>query len=223
MIAFESTRSGSEQVWLHHQDGVKKLSNFPTDTYIYGIKWAIDGNRLLVNANNQLTQLSLDGKTHTYTLPYAVLKLFSWDSEINNVLALVSIKGIHRLANINLNTSSVSTVTEKRVNWAAKNKAGDVIFTDHMDRFWQIGPIEEMPIAPLDGQSDNEMRFVLKENSIYGVNEQKQLWSYDFYNKTFKSLGKLPHNIDFISDINDEYVFATLRVSARKEVVELLL
>lgn len=71
------------------------------DTYIYGVKWASDGQSLLVNANDQLTQLSVDGSQAHFDFSYPVHRLFGWNSDQNQVLANIRINGSIKLALLN--------------------------------------------------------------------------------------------------------------------------
>ena len=92
-----------------------------------------------------------------------------------------------------------------------------------MNRFWQPGPVEDQHIEALDGQASKKQRFVIKDNVIYGINTDFQLWSYALNEKLFKVIGKLPRNVDYLTDINQAQLLMTIRVSSNKEVVELIL
>ena len=91
-----------------------------------------------------------------------------------------------------------------------------------MDRFWLSGAVEDEHIAALQGQGSDK-QFVIYNNTLYGINEANQLWSYQLNDERFAILGTVPAHVDNITDVNDAYVLMTLRVKAKKEVVELLL
>ena len=91
-----------------------------------------------------------------------------------------------------------------------------------MDRFWQPAPAEDQLIEPLETQG-SDMRFVIKNNIIYGVNEDFQLWSYDLNKSTFEILGNVPEKIDYITDINQTDILFSIRITAKKEVAEIIL
>jgi len=223
LIAYQSVRSGEEQLWIADDNGARQLTNFPMDTYIGGMGWAADGNSILVNANNVLTQVYLDSTQNAVALQYPVSRLFQWDSKNNSALALVRIKGVLRFVELNLTNASTRIINHKRVTWALKSESGQIIYKDHMDRFWRPGPAEEQPITALDGQGRARSGFLLKDNVIYGVNEDFQLWSYGLDHQRFEIIGKLPHNIDDLNDINETTLLLTVRISAAKEVAELSL
>jgi transcriptional activator of cad operon len=66
-------------------------------------------------------------------------------------------------------------------------------------------------------------RFITKNNMIYGVNKTFQLWSYDLDEDTVEPLGQLPLNTDDLTNINQTDILLSIRITAKKEVAELVL
>ena len=223
LIAYESERSGVEQLWITDGKGSQQLTHFPMDTYLSGMAWAADGKSLLINANNELTQVTLDSKQKTFALEYPIVQLFQWDSQNNSALLLLRIKGILKFVELNLTNSEIHFINDKVVNWALKSENGQLVYKDHMDRFWQPGPAEDQLIEALEGQGGAKQGFLIKDNVIYGINNDSQLWSYALNEEEFEIIGELPNNIDDLSDINQTKLLITVRVSAKKDVVELTL
>jgi len=223
LIAYTSKRSGEAQLWITEGKSSRQLTHFPIDTNIYGIDWAADGKSILVNANSELTQVYLDSKLQTFPLEYSMVQLFQWDSKSNSALLLVRIRGVLKLAELNLATSETKIINDKNVNWALKSESGQLVYTDHLDRFWRPGPAEDSRIEALDGQANNKLKFLIKDNIIYGFNDDFQLWSYTLKEERFEIIGELPKNVDDLTDINQAMIMITVRVSAKKEVVELIL
>jgi DNA-binding winged helix-turn-helix (wHTH) protein/Tol biopolymer transport system component len=223
LIAFKSRRSGDNQIWITDGNGSQQLTHFPIDSYIYGLDWAADGQSILVNANNTLTQVTLDSNETPFQLEHPVVQLFQWNSEDNSALLLVRIKGILKFGEFNLNNSEFSVITDKKVNWALKSEDGRLIYTDHLNRFWQPGPAEDQLIDSLEGKGGKEQRFKIKNNVVYGINEEVQLWSYDLNKDKFEVLGNMPKNMDSLTDINQTDILLTIRIAAKKEVAELIL
>ena len=222
LIAFKSDRTGDDQVWITSDDGVRQLSHFPIDTYIWGLDWAADGQSLLVNVNNTLVQVNLDSSEKIFSFNHRVNQLFQWDSINNTALVTARIKGVLTFGELDLTTSKFKVINNKTVKWAKKSEDGRIIYTDSMDKFWQPGPAEDQMIAVLEKQGSDK-RFIIKNNVIYGVNETFQLWSYDLKSDEFNELGKVPSTIDYITDINESDVIFTIRITAKKEVIELIL
>ncbi|NQZ20867.1 MAG: winged helix-turn-helix domain-containing protein [Colwellia sp.] len=223
LIAFKSTRSGEGQVWITDGKGAQQLTNFPIDSYISGLDWAADGESVLVNVNDMLTQVNLDSSHIVFPLSHPVVQLYQWNSEDNTALLLVRIKGILTFGEFNLNNSEFSVITDKKVSWALKSEDGRLIYSDLLNRFWQPGPAEDQLIDALEGKGRKKQRFKIRDNVVYGINEEFQLWSYDLNKDNFKVLGNMPKNIDSITDINQTDILLTVRISAKKEVAELTL
>ncbi len=222
LIGFMSRRSGQEQLWITDGINSQQLTNFQLDTRIDGMNWAKDGKSILVNANNQLTQVFLDSSIKLFPMEYLVEQLFQWDSEANTVLMNVYIRGILKFVEFNLNNSELRVINDNKVNWALKTEEGRLIYTDLMDRFWQSGPAEYQLIDALEDQGSKKP-FLLKNNVIYGISDKLQLWSYDLNDATFKSLGKTPDEKDYLTDINQTDILLTTMISGKKEVAELIL
>ncbi|WP_251357876.1 winged helix-turn-helix domain-containing protein [Kangiella sp. TOML190] len=220
LIAFISNRSGESQIWLTSGKDLRQLSRFPMDTYLYELAWSNDGKSLLVNADQTLIQIFLDGTEKRFSLDQPIHQLFQWDSESQTTLAVVQIKGILKFAEINLASLEISIINNKKIHWAAKTKDDQMIYMDQLNRFWKSGPAEDILIDKLNEQGTNK-RFRLKDNLIYGINDDFQFWSYSLANDTFKIIRNAPRNIDYLTDINRDQLLMTIRASAKKEVAEL--
>ncbi len=223
LIAFWSERSGEEQLWISDGKGPQKLTDFPMDTYINGIAWAADGKSLLVNANNELTQVFLDSTQKTIPIEHPAIRLYQWDSKNNSALIALRIEGIIKIVEFDLNKSGFREVSDKFVLWTLKSEDGRLILYDHMGQFWQPGAVEPQQIKALNKQGGKSKSFVIKNNIIYDINDDNQLWSYDLNNDDFKILGEISDDVDYLTDINQTQLLMTIQVSAKKEVVELSL
>lgn len=91
-----------------------------------------------------------------------------------------------------------------------------------MDRFWLTSSVEDEFIHPLASQG-SQVGFVLENDTLYGVNDNHEFWSYSLNSKQFQILGKAPSNIDYITDIHNGNVFVSVMASGKKEVAELTL
>ena len=224
LVAFRSRRSGQEQIWVSDGVSSQQLTNFQLDTRIDGMNWAMDGASILVNANRQLTQVFLDPSIKPTFIPlgHSVEQLFQWDSEANTALMNVRIKGVIKLVEFNLNNSAFRLIHDNQVNWALKTEEGRLIYTDQMDRFWQSGPAEYQLIDALDNQGSDKP-FLVKNDVIYGVSDELQLWSYDLNDNSFKRLGKMLDDFDYLSDVNQTEILLTVMITGKKEVAELVL
>ncbi|WP_299579542.1 winged helix-turn-helix domain-containing protein [uncultured Microbulbifer sp.] len=222
LIAFTSRRSGEDQVWIADGSDLQQLTRFPMDTNIYGISWSADGQSILVSANQVLSKISLDGSREAFSLAHPVDRLFQWDSVSNLALLTLTVKGVTKFAEVNLDNLEISIIDDTQVHWAQRSEDGRLIYMDHMNRFWQPGPAEDQLIEALVHQG-SEKRFVIKENMIYSINRDNQLWSYDLSTGNFSVLREVHRDIDYLTDINQENLMITYVVAAKKEVAELFL
>jgi len=226
LIAFKSDRSGEDQLWITDGNSPQQLTYFPIDSRINGQDWAADGKSILVNVNNMLTQVTLDSKQESkqefFPFEQRIEQLFHWNSKDNTALITARIKGLITFGEFNLNNQEFRAITDKKVNWALKSEDGRLIYTDQLDRFWQPGPAEDQLIKSLEHQGSDK-RFITKNNVIYGINEELQLWSYNLNENTFEIIGNTPINLDYLTDINQIDILLSIRISAKKEVAELTL
>ena len=222
LIAYTSRRSGNSQVWFTNGNGSQQLSHFPMDTYVTGLIWSADGQSVLVNVVSELKRLYLDGRETTIHLEQPVYSLFHWDNDKQTVIAMMRQQGVEKFVEINMANSDIRVINDKSVAWAHKSENGQLIYMDNIDRFWQPGAAEDQLITALDGQGSDK-GFIIKDNVIYGINDNFQLWSYALDDKAFRLIGYLPNTIDHITDIHQQQLLMTMRIAARKDVVELTL
>lgn len=238
LIAYFSEGDGTSQVWTTtipqgaagsqndfphsaaDSNYTKQRSQFPTNTYVRNILWAADGQSLLVNASSQLTRLYLNSEEEAISLNYPVRSLFHWDSQNKTAVANILYKGVNTLVELNLTNSEFRVLTHHDVTWAAKTVTGELIYKDNADKLWISGAIENELIPELTTQGSHQ-NFIVKNDVVYGINDHYQLWKYMLENGTVELLGQLPETVDYITDVNDNAILITLRVAARKDVVEL--
>ncbi len=223
LIAFVSNRTGEDQLFISDGDGTgpQQLTQLPIDSFIRGIDWAQDGQSILVSANYQLTQVSLDASQQSLPTDFPILRLFQWDSQNNSVLALARINGQITSIEYDLNTSEHSVLSDKNVLWALRSDEGQLIYKDYQGRFWQPGAVEDERIKPLDNQSGKSKSFVINGNTIYAINNDNQLWSYDLTRETYDVLGEVRSDVNALTDINQTNLIMTIQISDKKELVEL--
>ena len=238
LIAFYSRRSGDDQVWISGNGDPRQITNFPVDTRIQGMEWADDGNSLLLNANNTLTQVYLNStlqgengqasgeengqgrKAISYPLTHPILVLFQWNSADNTALALARIEGIPVLIELDLASLEITKLSDDPVLWAQKTSDGQLIYKDRLDQFWRPGAAEDQQIEVLKNHGSKTKSFLLKNDVIYSINEENKLWQYDLNTNVFEVLGDVGQNVDYLSDVKGSKILMAIRVSAKKEIVE---
>lgn len=222
-IAFTSRRTGTDQVWLF--DGARStvLSNFPSGNYIRDIHWSSDGSRLLVLTDQKLQLMLLSKELSPIEFSYPVVDLFHWDAETQRVVAKIILNGIGKLVEIDLVTLEHRLLTNQKVKWAAHSQRGDLIFMDHLARFWRKtnGAVEATLIEPLVEQGSSK-RFIVNNELLHGINRENQLWSYNLQSADFNILTTVTKDIDYLTDVSNNEFLVTFVVAEKKEVVELV-
>ncbi|WP_462156511.1 hypothetical protein [Pseudoalteromonas sp. GB56] len=170
----------------------------------------------------ELKRIYLDGRVEAIHYTPPVTQLFGWDSQNQIAFATVRLQGVSTLVKIDLAANETHVVHNQSIRWAQQNSDSTVVYMDKLDRFWHPNGHEDELIASLNDQGSNK-RFVIHHGIIYGINEQTQLWSYDIARKHFSVLAQLPDKVDHIADINDNQLLLALRITARKQVIELSL
>ena len=220
-IAFASKKTGTMQVWLVDENGAKMRSNFPKGTRINNLYWDHKGDKLLVLADMEMILLGADGESETYDFAHPVTELFHWDSQSQTAMANILVNGVRKFVEIDLAKLRYRRINDKYVSWAVKTREGALIFTDHLDRFWlkEAGGAEDTLIEALSAQGSLK-RFVVAHGSVYGINKQERLWSYELESGVFNVIAEMQSNVDYLTDANDQALLLSFVVAAKKEVVE---
>jgi len=219
LIAFISSRSGTEQIWLKDKNEVSKLTNFAMGTAIDSFRWSETGESVLVVADSMLTKVLLDKTIINYPLTFAVPKLFHWSVE-NNILALIRKGGEQQLVFYNLETHKLTKHVSADIKWAAKANDGKIVYLDDDNVFWLIKGGEKQLITQLYQQVGSQ-RFIIKNDMIYSMNRKAKLWQYDIEGQVFTVIGQLDKYTNFVSDLRKDELLLTHILSAKKEIVML--
>lgn len=220
ILAFNSERSGHNQIWLLENTDLRQLSQLAVDASLREFFWAQDGKSILALVDGELFQFYLNGNQRAFAFAHPIQSLLYFDSEQNSALANVSVGGLSKYSTLDLKQQSFQVLNEKTVRWAKKTEQGQIIYMDHLDRFWQSGTMEDVLIDQLSKQG-SDRQFAIHQSTLYGINDSLQLWSYHLDNRTFSLLGKLPESIDNISYANAKNLVFTQRISAQKELIEI--
>lgn len=223
-IAFISERTGNEQLWLantNSQQQPKMLSALPEGSYVGNIEWNQQGSGVMVLANSELYQVSIEGEQRKYPSRYPVLDLFHWDSQHNIVIANIEIASMMKFVEIDLTTMDYQLINNKLVNWAVKTPDGPLVFLDHLHRFWLHTQLEDKLLPQLNNKTKRKARFVMHGQTIYSIDKQEQLWSYHLETQEFTTLGNSLQQADYLTDASADELLFTFVIAAKKEVVEL--
>lgn len=221
-VALMSKRSGSAQIWMTNNQGEQafQLSKFKQNSSISSFVWSLNGQRLAVCVNDKLKLLSLDGQQVQLDTHFAVERIYQWIDD-KNLLLSVNDPELKQLIVFNIETKTSLKTGLDNVFWAQYAPQGELLYFDVNRRLWKKENDHTKQILGLDEHLDSK-RFIMRQNKLYGVNWQSQLWQFDATTEQFAVLQQLNENVWWVSDINDEQLLITEFVAAKQEIVELL-
>ncbi|WP_340677408.1 winged helix-turn-helix domain-containing protein [Paraglaciecola sp.] len=221
-IAFLSKRSGSAQIWMTNIKGEQafQLSKFKQNSSISSFVWSLNGQRLAVCVNDKLKLLSLDGQQVQLDTHFAVEQIYQWIDD-KNLLLSVNDPELKQLIVFNIETKTSLKTGLDNVFWAQYAPQGELLYFDVNRRLWKKENGHTKQILGLEEHLDSK-RFIMRQNKLYGVNWQNQLWQFDATSEQFAVLQQLNENVWWVSDIYDEQLLITEFVAAKQEIVELL-
>ncbi|WP_440875773.1 winged helix-turn-helix domain-containing protein [Thalassotalea sp. PLHSN55] len=218
LIAFVSLRSGTRQLWLHDNGKTYQLTKFPQGLKSTRYDWSPDGSALVVNVKNQVTIVKLDGSYQTLETPIAVKLVMPWTHQ--NKLLITDIQaGKAQLFSVDIDTGSTTNLNIEHVLWSAYINDEQLVYLDNKNNFWRYESESARPISMLNNKLLGD--YVLpKNNALYGINSQAQLWKFDLETNTLQTIATLDKNITYVSDIKNEQMLATKFIGGRRELVE---
>ncbi|MCJ8273765.1 MAG: hypothetical protein MJK04_30750, partial [Psychrosphaera sp.] len=225
LIAFISSRSGSNQIWLGgpapRQLSKLAENKLAVDTFI----WSLDGQSIFYLANHQLQLLNLNGQTVPLNTPFKILKLYQ---QIDSQRLLLNVLDGQRpkLLIFNINTGQQQVLYDGHPHWAQLSDNHDVFITDEDKHFNQVIQGVMQPMQQLEAIRAWAKFYFLKnpqtqQNQLLIFDEDNTLWVYDLASKRNNELLKIDKSIKHIDSIDLEHqrlLFSKI-VSAKREVV----
>ena len=225
LIAFFSRRSGMGQVWIKNQESSYQLTQFEQGIATARFSWSPDGSVLAVNLNHQIALVNLDGSHKVIKLetlpnkaPLAVDQLMPWTQQ-DKVLVTDNQAGKHQLFSVDINSGKVTDLKLDNVLWAAYDNNNDIIFADQQNNLWLHSAEGTQPLPLLDNKLFGNY-LLLKDDLLYGIDSQAQLWRYHLNTNQLETIATLDKDIIYISDIRGEQLLATKFIGGRRELVE---
>jgi len=219
LIAFISSRSGVSQLWVQGKEQLTQLTNFPVDTVISNFSWSPSGTNIMVAANSEIFNISLDKTIEKIPLRFAVVNLFQWQGN-NDLLMNIRQGGQPLLITYNLTSQQITTLVKREIKWALKTEFEQLLYLDSSNSVWIQNNNKPRAITKLINQFASP-RFIFNNGQIYSINKHKNLWSYTLETDAFKELGTMDSYTNFISDIKQSELLLTQVIAAKKEVVVL--
>lgn len=219
-IAFISERTGEPQIWLTSASGTRMISQFPKGTNLSNMRWDATGETLLVHSERELYYLSPGAAANVIPFEHPVLQLYHWDSGSRLVVAGILVNGLYKFVEIDLSSLAYRLINNHKVKWATKSANSPLVYIDTLGRIWQYAEVEAKLIGPLGGQG-SEKGFVVDEQTVYGINRDNQLWSYELTSGELQMLAEVTPDIDYLTDARGDQLLLSMVIAAKKEVIEL--
>ena len=219
LIAFLSSRSGSNQIWLSGPQP-RQLSQLlenksPVDDFI----WSSDGKSIVYLANHQLQLLNLNGKTTSLDTPFKILKLYQQLDNQQLLLSVVDGKKA-KLLIFNINTGVQQTLYNGYTRWAQLSDNHGLFMADEDMQLNHVTKGIKQPIEQLRSIK-TWAQFYYQQNQLLIFDEDNTLWVYNLAQKRIKPLLKIDKSIKHIDsiDLKRQRLLFTKIVSSKREVV----
>jgi len=219
LITFISERSGTKQLWITDDKHPQQLTQFPLGTTFDGIAWSTDSESIFTAVNGNLYRVSLAGKVELIPLDVMVNQLYQSDFS-NTLLLLTGGSSKNKLMTFNTLNGELTLSAETDVHWAAMNENGVMVYLDENHDYWRIDSMNTFKITDLN-HSQRNYRMVMTKKALIGINDNHQLWSFNFHTDKYKVIQQLNKYAGYLSDVQQEQLLLTQIISAKKEIVEL--
>lgn len=219
LVAFVSYRTGAAQIWLLDGEKHFQLSHFDQGLQNSHFSWSPDGQRIVVNVDDQIAFLELNGNVETLETNLKVKVIMPW-KEPTKLQFTSDQNDKNELFELDITSKLATRTNLHKVRWAVKTSNSETLFVDQQNRFWLHSDAGSKPLPKLTDQLFGS-RALHQLDYLYGTNSRDQLWRYQIADDTFEVLLPLAENVSFVSDIRGPNMLVTLFVGGRRELVEL--
>jgi DNA-binding winged helix-turn-helix (wHTH) protein len=220
-ITFFSKRSGSTQIWQTDIAGenATQISQFPSSSKVSDFVWSDDGQRIATTVNDRLTLLFSGGHEKVVNTSFPVDRIFNWIDD-QHLLIQANLSGLKQLLVFNITNGAINHTDIQDVYWAYMSKQKTLFYINQNRQLWTQQDDKTQQIQNIDGQLDGK-RFFVRNNRLFGVNWQDELWQFDLTTQQFETLVTLKQSYWWVSDVRNNQALITQVMSAKQEVVEL--
>lgn len=218
LIAFISSRSGERQLWIKDNNKTYQLTKFEQGLKSTRYDWAPDGKRLVVNVNNHIALVNLDGSYQMVESPVAVRLVFPW-TIAHKLLVIDNQSDQQQLFDIDLNTGKTTDLNIQNVSWATYAKDNQIVYVDQQGNFWLQANNGAQALTMLNQKLEGNYALPIGDN-IYGLDIKANFWRYNLTNHELETVATLDKDTSYISDIKGDKILATKFIGGRRELVE---
>ena len=213
-----SKRTGKRQLWLFDGQDSKQISKLKYGIQSVSFAWSNNGKYLIGIDKNKLIKFNLQGGSSIIDIKLPIYKVLQWTKK-NHLLALSKQDNQSILYQVDMSTLKVTKLVNKDIEWASLTEDNTLVYVDTTKRFWvKKDKTDEIPL--LSAHLDSNI-FALENNELFGINKNRELWSYSLSSKSFKVLQQLPDTARYVSDVNNAELLFTQMINYQKELIEL--
>lgn len=218
LIAFVSFRSGERQLWIKDNDKTYQLTKFEQGLKSTRYDWAPGGKSLVVNVNNQVTLVNLDGSYQVVKSPIAARMVLPWTIP-HKLLVIDNQADKQQLFDIDLNTGETTDLNIRNVLWAAYTKNNQIVYVDQQGNFWLHSNDGKQALTTLNQKLEDDYALLIGED-IYGLDLQANFWRYNLTTHELQIVASLDKDTTYVTDIKGDKILATKFIGGRRELVE---
>jgi len=218
LIAFVSFRSGERQLWIKDNDKTYQLTKFEQGLKSTRYDWAPGGKSLVVNVNNQVTLVNLDGSYQMVKSPVAARLVLPWTVP-HKLLVIDNQADKLQLFDIDLNTGETTDLKIQNVLWAAYTKDNQIVYVDQQGSFWLHSNDGKQALTALNQKLEDDYALLIGEN-IYGLDLQANFWRYNLTTHELQIVAALDKDTTYVTDVKGDKILATKFIGGRRELVE---
>ncbi|WP_196139716.1 winged helix-turn-helix domain-containing protein [Aliikangiella sp. G2MR2-5] len=217
-IAFVSSRSGSQQVWLAEDGSIRQLSHLKNKENVNGIEWSPNGEMLAYVANDRLIINNLKGASTIFPSAITFKSLLDWPHD-KRLYVLATSGSQSQMLEIDYIGEESTIQIEYPLLWAKKYKDGFIFLKEDLGLWIQEkNSIRQLAISPaqITGKP-----IVLVQDEVFGVGRNDELWRFNLQDNKFEIIEKVHPKVWWIEDIKDDLILLAQAISAKKEIIEL--
>ncbi|MCF6459224.1 winged helix-turn-helix domain-containing protein [Pseudoalteromonas sp. MMG024] len=218
LIAFVSSRSGERQLWIKDNNKTYQLTKFEQGLNSTRYDWAPDGSSLVVNVNNHIALVNLDGSYQMVESPVAVRLVLPW-TIAHKLLVIDNQSDQQQLFDIDLNTGETTDLNIQNVSWATYTKDNQIVYVDQQGNFWLQANNGAQALTMLNQKLEGNYALPIGDN-IYGLDQKANFWRYNLTSHELETVATLDKDTSYISDIKGDKILATKFIGGRRELVE---
>ena len=216
--AVVSRRSGSQQVWLFYRDGRQtQLTNFSDDKRIRGLMFSPDGNRLIVQLNDELWLFDVEGNPLKIAGEKdAVLAFSSWSKDGKSLFYSESRQGRWQVIKRDVNDLGKLDVFASDKEYYYESYYADYAF-------WRSSYDKQFYIQ-WAGEQPQKLKIELPETQVMLKFELRQTGIYYSYlaDELNYRLNYLDFSSDEITNVLEPIQFGRFSISADEKFIFML-